>query len=847
LRKLGREEREELQWLVFDRLPYGEKLTYCARPEQIDGPSAEAWAVINAHLGTDAASLPELVETLGVRRFGRRPRVGDAFCGGGSVPFEAARLGCDAYGSDLNPVAALLTWAALNIVGGGPEVAEQVRAAQERVFAAVDAQVSEWGIEHNSLGWRADAYLYCVEVVDPESGWRVPLAPNWIIAPKTNVIARLVPDAANRRYDIEIVEGATAQEMAAAKNGTVKDSRLVPPDGGPSTRPASTPIEVIRRDLRLWENGDVAPRPDDVFQERLYCIRWVETYTDEKGVERTRRHYRAPTAEDEARERKALELLRARFDDWQARGYIPSRRIAPGDETTRLQRDRGWCFWHQLFNPRQLLTAGLVSSNVQGNAYSYISNTLQQLRYQNLNSRLCFWKSTDGGGIGGGMSTFYNNALNPLFNYTCRTIIGLDSSGIKYLPESLIGGIIEPRDAREVDWVADIWATDPPYADAVKYDELSEFFLAWCDKHLLKAFSEWYVDSRRALAVTGSSATFKQSMVESYSQLAKHTTAQGLHLVMFTHQDASVWADLSLILWASGLKVGAAWTIATETEPGFRSGNYVKGTVLLVLRKRDESAPAVFLDEVLPRVEREVRRQLDTMTRLDDASDPNFGDADYQLAAYAAALRVLTAQPIEEIDPAREIGRARRAGEVGPVERLIRQAVAIAADHLVPRGVDAVLWKRLSPMERFYLKGLEVESHGEYRNGVYQELARGFGATDYTGLLAGTQANETRLKSATEFGRRGLGGDDFGGSLLRHVLYAVHLAGGEAGVPAGFNYLKTELPDYWAQRERIIALLDYLAGLGRVSTMPQWAEAANRTPDGRAAGLLAGAVRNDHI
>ena len=43
--------------------------------------------------------------------------VGDAFCGGGSVPFEAARIGCKAYGSDLNPVASLLTWAALNIVG----------------------------------------------------------------------------------------------------------------------------------------------------------------------------------------------------------------------------------------------------------------------------------------------------------------------------------------------------------------------------------------------------------------------------------------------------------------------------------------------------------------------------------------------------------------------------------------------------------------------------------------------------------------------------------------------------------------------------------------------------------
>lgn len=36
--------------------------------------------------------------------------------------------------------------------------------------------------------------------------------------------------------------------------------------------------------LRLWENEDVAPRPDDVFQERLYCIHWVETWRDRHGT-----------------------------------------------------------------------------------------------------------------------------------------------------------------------------------------------------------------------------------------------------------------------------------------------------------------------------------------------------------------------------------------------------------------------------------------------------------------------------------------------------------------------------------------------------------------------------------
>ena len=91
-----RQDREALQRTIFNRLSYDEKLVYCDRPEQINGPSEAAWNDINAHLGTDAQTLPELVRQMGERQFGHVPRVGDAFCGGGSVPFEAARLGCEA-------------------------------------------------------------------------------------------------------------------------------------------------------------------------------------------------------------------------------------------------------------------------------------------------------------------------------------------------------------------------------------------------------------------------------------------------------------------------------------------------------------------------------------------------------------------------------------------------------------------------------------------------------------------------------------------------------------------------------------------------------------------------------
>lgn len=853
-RGLEKEDKEELQRRVFLSMSYDERLEYCDRPEQIEGPSPASWKIINAHLGTTASTIPELVAELGKRRFGHVPRVGDSFCGGGSIPFEAARIGCEAYGSDLNPVAALLTWAALNIVGGGPEVAKKVQDAQRRVFDEVDRQVTEWGIEHREPDpetdrrWRADAYLYCTEATCPECGWRVPLAPSWVIAEKTNVIARLIADEKRKRFDFEVVEDANAKDFAAAKSGTVGDSELICPHCK-----NRTPIKVIRGDgrgdfgdsksrLRGWENRDVVPRADDIFGERLYCVRWVDTWTEwvenAKGesVEKTfsERHYLAPTANDLKREAKVLSLLMERFDEWQAKGFVPSRKIEPGAKTDEPIRTRGWTHWHHLFTPRQLLMNGLFASCI-----SDAAGVLLLGRMANANSRLSRWKVSNGGGIGGGVDVYSNQALNTLANFSCRPVSVLETLLFDGRSDrsSIQSGRVEQTDCRQVVQVCDFWVTDPPYADAIEYAELSEYFLAWYEGAIRRVFPSWLPDSRRALAVQGADESFRDTMVLCYKRLADHTPASGRQVVMFTHQDASVWADVALILWAAGLRVTAAWCIATETTSELKEGNYVQGTVLLILRKQTGEDSA-FLDEVYQEVEGEVRRQLDSMKDLDDARDPNFSDTDYQLAAYAAALRVLTSKKIEEIDVAYELTRKRGKGEKSKVEEIIEKAVKIACDHLVPVGIEPHLWKSLSSLERLYVKGLEMESHGEHRQGVYQELARGFGVEEYKQLLASTKANETRLKTATEFGRKELGDAGFGSSLVRHALFATFKTAETDSTRDGITWFKTEVKDYAANRQRLIDLLDYMAALGKNASLEHWHK------DAHAAGLLAGALRN---
>ncbi|MCZ7647982.1 MAG: DUF1156 domain-containing protein [Planctomycetota bacterium] len=850
---ISREEKVNIQRKIFNRLAYDGKLEYCARPEEIVGPPQEAWKAINTHLRTSASNLHELIKELGEHQFGCAPKVGDAFCGGGSIPFEAARIGCDAYASDLNPVATLLTWAALKIVGGGPDVVSQVQESQRRIYDSVENVIRKWGIEHNTAGHRADAYLYCAETRCPECNWMVPLAPSWVIGEKTHCIAVLKPMKKLERFDIEIISHVSAEQMKRAKAlGTIRNSDLFCPN--PECNPKNerrTPISAIRgdrrvdngteNDLRPWLSEDLAPRPEDIFQERLYCIRWVEDFTDKDGNLCSRRYYAAPGPEDHQREARALTLLSDRFEDWQRKGYLPSRKIEPGYKTDEPIRTRGWTHWHHLFTPRQLLVLGqLVKQSLEERDLSAIVGALLGFsKCADRNSKLSVWDSSAANEKVA--NTFLNQALNPPMNFGSRTWLSLGTCWYHKFGLSALAmrATVEPRDSRSVDTSVGIWITDPPYADAVNYHELSEFFLAWYEKHLPRLFPEWYADSKRALAITGKDEPFRKAMVDCYRNLAAHMPDNGAQIVMFTHQDASVWADLALILWASGLRVTAAWCIATETESALKEGNYVQGTVLLVLRKqlKDETA---FLSDLMPEVEQEVRRQLDAMLELDDKEDPNFGDTDYQLAAYAAALRVLTQyKNIGDVDVTRELSRDRRTGETSPLERIITEAVKVACDHLVPTGFDSQTWKRLGAEERFYLKGLDLEAHGEYRSGAYQELARGFGLQEYKPLMATTTANQTRVKTPTEFGNKELGRPDdpgFPGTLVRHALFAVREGIRADDASEGKRYLRSELPNYWERRGILVQVLQFI---GRM-TPEHWAK------DAAMAKILAGAVENDH-
>ena len=822
-------EKRRIEAQMLPKVTYREWVEEAQRPEEVmNSVHDHIWDTVNSHLNTNAYSFPELVEQLGIMRFGHRPRVSDTFCGSGQIPFEAARLGCDVYASDLNPVACMLTWGDFNIVGGSPESRRGLTERQITLLTTVQDELDKLAVETDGSGWYAKAFLYCVEVRCQTTGWLVPLLPSRLISGGHRAYVELVPDLKRKRYEIGVRYTDSDTELAKTTLGTVRtDGKGQEPYifhvvNGKEVR---TKISTLRGDyrkddgrngnlLRQWEKQDFKPRTDDIFQERLYAVLWARPKQKGRSLDH---EFRSVTEADLERERIVEDLVDENLSDWQSKGWLPDMRIEPGDKTDEPIRTRGWTYWHHLFNPRQLLIGALI------NRHSAATEKFGFAQAIGINSRLSRWNALSG--VGQTAGTFDNQALNTLLNYGCRGIRFLKATiEQKYLSFPLPDSIylsIKSKAADQVDEQVDIFVTDPPYGDAVKYEEILEFFIAWLRKNPPPEFSDWVWDSRRSLAIKGEGEDFRRGMVAAYKRMTECMPDNGIQVIMFTHQSETIWADMANIVWASGLHVTAAWYVATETESALREGNHVKGTVLLVLRKRKGSLKTT-RDDLAWEIQEEVGAQVQALTGLNQEAkglyrDENvFEDADIQIAGYAAALRVLTRYAtIDGRNMTAEAVRPRVKGEITFVDGLIAFAVDTANQCLVPQGIAKAHWDKLSSAERFYLKLIELESRGAKILDNYQNFAKAFKVRDFRALMGDQRANHARLKSAVEFGKAEMNdGSELHQSVLRAVLYAVMELVKNVDGSEVLAHLILNIANYYGdmtQRELSIELADYLA------------------------------------
>lgn len=804
---------------------YEAKASLCKRPEEVDQDwlYSHIWSSVNRHyqsFGIRAECHQELVEQLGQLRFGHRPKVADTFSGGGSIPFEAARLGCDVYASDLNPIACMLTWGTFNIIGAKPDTHKSIIEKQVKLKKNVEQKISELGIEHDSEGNRAKAFLYCLEARCPETGWMIPLSSTWVISPRQNTVAKLVPDRDTKSFHINVVSGVSDAEVEAAKVGTVQDGKMVYELNGKVYR---TPIKTLRGDyrdsdgsyknkLRRWEKDDFKPRETDIFQERLYAIQWITKNTIESSRKDT--FYTSVRQEDIEREKIIDKILCDNIEKWQTSGIIPDMAIESGYNTDQPIRERGWGYWHQFFSPRDLLVLALLRQEI--NDPSLVAEFCGTLDFC---SKLSRWivRFSSGGGSDFTSNVFSNQALNTLFNWANRSFF--DHEFVQSYQNHPIhaDAVVETKSSDKVSESNDIYITDPPYADAVHYHEITEYFIAWLRKNPPKPFDEWTWDSRRALAIKGSGDDFRKGMVSAYKAMADHMPDNGMQCVMFTHQDTGVWSDMIGIFWAAGLQVVGAWYIATETSTELKKGGYVQGTVILMLRKRPAGENAGFKQRLLPAVRAEVKHQIETMMHLNDEvkdklGEPVFNDSDLQMAGYAAALKVLTSYThIGGEDVTSFALRPRTKGEVTVVDEIVQQAAEAANSLLVPEGLSVDTWQKINGIQRFYLRMMDIETTGASKLDNYQNFAKAFRVEDYTRVMGNMTANKAQLKQIPEFASRDLtDSTEIGSTWLGHLIIGIQQILDEKEPQTVISQLQADLPDFMEARPVLIDMLSFI-------------------------------------
>ena len=281
------------------------------------------------------------------------PLVVDPFAGGGSIPLEALRLGCEAFASDLNPVACLILKVMLeDIPRHGPGLAEELRRVGGEIKRQAEQELAEL-YPRDPDGATPIAYLWArtVRCEAPNCGAEIPLMRSfWLCkkAKRKRALRHRVERGAGEppSVEFEVFEPKADKEV---RGGTVARARATCLCCG-----AVLPPERVRGQLAAERGG--ADVIFDAEGRRTGGARMTAVVTVKSG--QAGRHYRLPTDADYAAVRKAQERVAQVLEEWERGGKqglcpVPDEPLPPiGTLGFRVQR-YGMMQWGDLFTARQ--------------------------------------------------------------------------------------------------------------------------------------------------------------------------------------------------------------------------------------------------------------------------------------------------------------------------------------------------------------------------------------------------------------------------------------------------------------------------------------------------------------
>lgn len=522
------------------------------------------------------------------------PVVLDPFSGGGAIPLEAQRIGCDGFASDLNSVACQILKVKLeSLQRSGPEIADRLLTAATDIVRQLRLDIGHlFSAEPDKAEHIAFIWAKTVTCEAPNCGCEIPLVRSFWLSRKPSRRTGLkyaITRSGNRRPPQITFSLFSPTKDEEVPRGTVTRAKATCPACSATLAP-----DRVREQLSRQLGGGRV-----VFDERgrrTGGARLLAIVT--RGTGEETRNYRLPESRDLAAVHSAQVLLDELTRDVDWRNFIPNEETPAGGGSGAGRafsiHKYGMKTFDTLFTARQVVVLSYITRRIteypDADVHELLALCLGKLAERN--NTCCdwmldkeypghlytqqvipaSWDFAEAAPLGGSSGSFMQCVKFTIPNIlaTCGTMLGTAQ--------------VMQRDAADMpfpDESVSVYFTDPPYYDAVPYSDLSDFFFVWLKRALPGgAFSRDPFDPANPLTPKRmesvqdearfcegkpkDKAFFERRMTEAFREGRRVLREDGIGSVVFAHKTTEGWEALLSGLIGSGWVVTASWPISTE-------------------------------------------------------------------------------------------------------------------------------------------------------------------------------------------------------------------------------------------------------------------------------------------
>lgn len=563
--------------------------------EAIKKAERDLYSTPDRHLETEEAKLKESALNEAIEAFlDKMPRLFDPFAGGGAIPLEASRLGCRAYGNDINPVAHIIQKGSLEFPQkyGKPIIYSRDEFLQrygEEEYAKIAAENpllrdkdtvkienrlsfdvefyakellkrAEAEIGHfypaDETGKKPIAYYWARvgTCSNPSCRAEVPLLKGFYLANTKNKQVYLKPIIDGNKIDFEIGKGDFDAE------GWNQKAKLMCPICGSLTDTKELRKQFIGKTI----------------SERILAV--IEEGDNGKN-------YRLPSKEE-------INLI----PQIQKNKNIPTEKF-PLEHTGKFPSPWGLETWGDMFSSRQLLLMQTlvkklneikkeinIESEYNKGVVTYLAILIDRASAISTSfGRFDVSRENV-------QSPFAKQAIPIVFDYPESNLLGKTPGSalnqldwlIRYIEsESNNNFSTELKNASSGDkeqfpekFLTAV-VTDPPYYDAIAYADLSDFFYIWLKRTLSDVFPANFATpqtpkSEECTALKHyhndkkdeAKQHFENKLLQIFDAI-EHQTSDVVS-IMFAHQSTEAWTTLCNSILNARMNITGSWAIDTE-------------------------------------------------------------------------------------------------------------------------------------------------------------------------------------------------------------------------------------------------------------------------------------------